>query len=119
MTMRQLSEDSLYLAGEVRPDCPVALIENKSDGETDTMKVIPCEHQLPQQREQVQRPNPFCHPPLPVLPLSRSVARAASSHRCWPLCSGLRFNRKQTLRLPWSSTYSRASVKALDKLLTF
>ena len=37
-------------AGEVRPDCPVALIENKSDGETDTMKVIPCEHQLPQQR---------------------------------------------------------------------
>ena len=40
-------------AGEVRPDCPVALIENKSDGETDTMKVIPCEHQLPQQREQV------------------------------------------------------------------
>ena len=41
-------------AGEVRPDCPVALIENKSDGETDTMKVIPCEHQLPQQREQVR-----------------------------------------------------------------
>ena len=43
-------------AGEVRPDCPEALIENKSDGETDTMKVIPCEHQLPQQREQVTQP---------------------------------------------------------------
>ena len=49
-------EDRTCLAGEVRPDCPVALIENKSDGETDTMKVIPCEHQLPQQREQVQCP---------------------------------------------------------------
>ena len=61
-------------AGEVRPDCPVALIENKSDGETDTMKVIPCEHQLPQQREQVAElwPDESCHvlsdhgPPNPV-----------------------------------------------------
>ena len=56
-----LSEDSHGPAGEVRPDCPVALIENKSDGETDTMKVIPCEHQLPQQREQVRRPKRFHH----------------------------------------------------------
>ena len=31
-------------AGEVRPDCPAALIENKSNGETDTMKVIPCKN---------------------------------------------------------------------------
>ena len=40
----------------------MALIENKSDGETDTMKVIPCEHQLPQQREQVRFPQRSCHP---------------------------------------------------------
>ena len=45
----------------MRPDCPVALIENKSDGETDTMKVIPCEHQLPQQREQVCCLKRFCY----------------------------------------------------------
>ncbi|KAK9918510.1 hypothetical protein WJX75_004610 [Coccomyxa subellipsoidea] len=38
--------------GEVRPDCPVALIQNR-DGDGDSMKVIPCEHQLPQQRKQV------------------------------------------------------------------
>ncbi|CAL5224107.1 g6738 [Coccomyxa viridis] len=52
---KDMSTGLLYICslGEVRPDCPVALIENKSDGETDTMKVIPCEHQLPQQREQV------------------------------------------------------------------
>ncbi|CAK0731822.1 hypothetical protein CVIRNUC_000047 [Coccomyxa viridis] len=52
---KDMTTGLLYICslGEVRPDCPVALIENKSDGETDTMKVIPCEHQLPQQREQV------------------------------------------------------------------
>ncbi|CAL8469005.1 g8546 [Coccomyxa elongata] len=40
--------------GEVRPDCPVALIQNNADKDgDDAMKVIPCEHQLPQQRKQV------------------------------------------------------------------
>ena len=45
--------------GEVRPDCPVALIQNLSDeglgpgAKADSLRVIPCEHQLPQQREQV------------------------------------------------------------------
>lgn len=44
--------------GEVRPDCPVALIQNGSEddgGGGDSMKVIPCEHQLPQQRKQASR----------------------------------------------------------------
>ena len=52
---KDMTTGLLYICslGDVQPDCPVALIENKSDGETDTMKVIPCEHQLPQQREQV------------------------------------------------------------------
>lgn len=40
---------------QVRPDCPVALIQNNADKDgDDAMKVIPCEHQLPQQRKQVQ-----------------------------------------------------------------
>ena len=52
---KDMTTGLLYICslGDVRPDCPVALIENRSDGETDTMNVIPCEHQLPQQREQV------------------------------------------------------------------
>ncbi len=69
-------------AGEVRPDCPVALIENKSDGETDTMKVIPCEHQLPQQREQVTRlwPHDLCSCTVHLSQASAApAARAADS----------------------------------------
>lgn len=50
----------LYLCtlGEVRPDCPAALIQNLGDdagaAPAQAMRVIPCEQQLPQQREQVK-----------------------------------------------------------------
>jgi hypothetical protein len=57
---KDMSVGLLYTCslGEVRPDCPVALIQNKGEGDVDSMKVIPCEHQLPQQREQVRSPFP-------------------------------------------------------------
>lgn len=55
---KDMSVGLLYTCslGEVRPDCPVALIQNKGEGDVDSMKVIPCEHQLPQQRKQVRCP---------------------------------------------------------------
>ena len=39
--------------GGVRPDRPVALIQNRKRDGSDFMEVIPMEHQLPAQREQV------------------------------------------------------------------
>jgi len=39
--------------GGVRPDRPVALIQNRKRNGADFMEVIPMEHQLPAQREQV------------------------------------------------------------------
>lgn len=43
--------------GGVRPDRPVALIQNRKRDGSDFMEVIPMEHQLPAQREQVRIPN--------------------------------------------------------------
>ena len=54
--MLWFGSDASFLASvlQVRPDCPVALIQNNADKDgDDAMKVIPCEHQLPQQRKQV------------------------------------------------------------------
>jgi hypothetical protein len=39
--------------GDVRPDCPVALINNRQQDGTEIMEVVPMEHQLPAQRQQV------------------------------------------------------------------
>lgn len=39
--------------GNVRPDCPVALINNRLQDGSEVMEVIPMEHQLPAQRQQV------------------------------------------------------------------
>lgn len=41
--------------GDVRPDCPVALIQNRLHEGKEYMEVIPMEHQMPKQREQVPR----------------------------------------------------------------
>ncbi|KAK9825886.1 hypothetical protein WJX81_001066 [Elliptochloris bilobata] len=41
--------------GHVRPDCPLALIQNRRADGADFMEVVPCEHQMPGQREQVAR----------------------------------------------------------------
>ena len=43
--------------GHVRPDCPLALIQNRRSDGKDFMEVVPCEHQMPGQREQA-RPLP-------------------------------------------------------------
>ena len=40
--------------GGVRPDCPVALLQNRQADGSEYMEVIPMEHQLPAQREQVK-----------------------------------------------------------------
>ena len=44
--------------GEVRPDCPAALIQNlggdAAAAPAQALRVIPCEQQLPQQREQAR-----------------------------------------------------------------
>ncbi len=49
--------------GHVRPDCPLALIQNRRADGTDFMEVVPCEHQMPGQREQARAPLPPAAPP--------------------------------------------------------
>ena len=53
--MQNMSVGLLYTCtlGDVRPDCPVALIQNRKHDGADFMEVIPMEHQMPAQREQV------------------------------------------------------------------
>ncbi|KAK9803940.1 hypothetical protein WJX72_006604 [[Myrmecia] bisecta] len=53
--MKNMSVGLLYTCtlGDVRPDCPVALVQNRKVDGADFMEVIPMEHQLPAQREQV------------------------------------------------------------------
>lgn len=52
---KNMSVGLLYTCtmGGVRPDRPVALIQNHERNGTDVAEVVPMEHQLPQQREQV------------------------------------------------------------------
>jgi len=49
--------------GHVRPDCPLALIQNRRADGTDFMEVVPCEHQMPGQREQARAPPACCPSP--------------------------------------------------------
>ena len=42
--------------GDIRPDCPVALVSNHNHDGADFMEVIPTENQVPAQREQVRFP---------------------------------------------------------------
>ena len=64
--MQNMSVGLLYTCtlGDVRPDCPVALIQNRKHDGADFMEVIPMEHQMPAQREQV-RPAPVSSASLP------------------------------------------------------
>lgn len=39
--------------GDLRPDAPVALLQNRHQDGVDFMEVVPMEHQLPAQRDQV------------------------------------------------------------------
>ena len=39
--------------GDIKPDCPVALVSNQNHDGADFMEVIPTENQVPAQREQV------------------------------------------------------------------
>ena len=80
--------------GHVRPDCPLALIQNRRADGTDFMEVVPCEHQMPGQREQA-RPGRYptlCRAarashPLPALRLrAHRVLLARNLPRC--ACSG-------------------------------
>ena len=59
--MQNMSVGLLYTCalGDVRPDCPVALIQNRKHEGADFMEVIPMEHQMPAQREQVHAFSPF------------------------------------------------------------
>jgi hypothetical protein len=80
--------------GEVRPDCPVALIQSPGadgggngsgggggGGAGQPLRVIPCEQQLPQQREQVRLHGPCPKVPIqtafPYHPLRTAAAAAA------------------------------------------
>lgn len=53
--MPNMSVGLLYVCslGEVRTDCPVALLQNRYNGVNEHMEVLPMEHQVPSQREQV------------------------------------------------------------------
>ena len=55
--MQNMSVGLLYTCtlGDVRPDCPIALIQNRKHEGADFMEVIPMEHQMPAQREQARR----------------------------------------------------------------
>lgn len=70
--------------GNVRPDCPVALINNRLQDGSEIMEVIPMEHQLPAQRQQVSEGALHCcrRPAFPCLCLM-------GLRSCWRKLSGL------------------------------
>ena len=53
--MKNMSVGLLYNCslGDLRPDAPVALLQNRRHEGVDFMEVVPMEHQLPAQRDQV------------------------------------------------------------------
>ena len=55
--MKNMSVGLLYNCslGDLRPDALVALLQNRRHEGVDFMEVVPMEHQLPAQRDQVSR----------------------------------------------------------------
>ena len=53
--MKNMSVGLLYNCslGDLRPDAPIALLQNRRHEGVDFMEVVPMEHQLPAQRDQV------------------------------------------------------------------
>ena len=64
--IKNMSVGLLYQCslGDLRLDSPVALLQNRRQDGVDFMEVVPMEHQLPAQRDQVNPLFPGCAWPL-------------------------------------------------------